>query len=203
MDFTEKNKNDWKQIISDIFPSGTPENSSWTSLEDIINVLKKVGSIDDLNHMFYPNGGGLDLTGADRSKETGCIELHTGGLIDVIKPQKLSFEKISEDNEWSYFRIETDALEPSGVYESNDGTYEEVTEIEPNQYVNRSVWDQNEYQGQPLPKTARVISRYFNGAFVIFRKTSIYNKISSTYDGRHSKMTADEFRAYIQIAASK
>ena len=202
MEYRERNKKDWKRIISELFPIGVPESSTWTNLKDIVNVLKKVGSINDLNHMFYPEGGGLDLTGAARSTETGCIELHTDDLVDIIRPLKLSFERISEDNEWSYFRIETETLEPSGVYGENDDVFEEVIEIGPNQYANRSVWDQKLYQGKPLPESARVISRYFRGSFVIFRKTSLYNKVSSTYDGRHSQMTGEEFRAYIQNAAT-
>lgn len=203
MDYKEKNKQDWKNVIIDLFPSGIPEKCEWTKLEDIISILNAVGSIKNLNHMFYPTGGGLDLTGATKSNENGCIELHTGGLFDVIKPKSLIFEKMSEDNEWSYFRIETNQLEPSGVYKETDGNYEEVTELEPNNYVNRNVWDANEYQGKPLPKGARVVSRYFKGSFVIFRKTSIYNSISSTYDGRHSKMSTDEFKEYIHKAAIK
>lgn len=203
MNYKEKNKQDWKNVINGIFPAGVPENCEWTTLEDIVSVLKAVGSIPNLNHMFYPTGGGLDLTGADKSTEENCIELHTGGLFDVIKPKALLFEKMSDDYEWSYFRIETDLLEPSGVYEKTDGNYEEVTEIEPNHYIDRSAWDANEYQGNPLPKGSRVISRYFKGSFVIFKKTSIYNSISSTYDGRHSKMSADEFKAYIHKATIK
>jgi hypothetical protein len=35
------------------------------------------------------------------------------------------------------------------------------------------------------------------GDFVIFQKTSMYNRIGATYDGRHNQMTTDEFRHYI------
>lgn len=201
MEFFEKNKIEWSETISELFPSGVPNSCKWNDIKDIINILNIVGK-RNLNHMFYPNGGGLDLTGASESYEPNCIELHTGGLFDIIKPKELMFEKITGDNEWSYFRIETDNLLPSGIYEHTDSEYEELTELEPTKYVNRSVWDQNEYQGKPLPESARVISRYFKGAFVIFRKTSIYNQSSGTYDGRHSKMSAEEFKDYIEKAAS-
>ena len=49
----------------------------------------------------------------------------------------------------------------------------------------------------PLPKNYRTVYRYLKGSFVIFAKTSIYNEIIGTYDARHSKMTAEEFRKYI------
>ena len=48
-----------------------------------------------------------------------------------------------------------------------------------------------------LPKDYRIVYRYLSGSFVIFAKTSIYNDISGTYDARHSKMTAEEFKKYI------
>jgi hypothetical protein len=35
---------------------------------------------------------------------------------------------------------------------------------------------------------------------VIFTKASIYNQISDTYDGRHAKMSAADFREYIRRA---
>lgn len=201
MDFKEKNTHDWEKVISEIFPEGIPQSYCWTDREEIINILNIIGSIHNLNHMFFPTGGGLDLTGSKNSFEKDCIELLTGGLYDLIKPSVLMFEKISENLDWSYFRIETHQLDPSGVYEKIDGNYEEVTELEPNIYVDRSVWDQNEFKGKPLQKSARVISRFFKGAFVIFKKSSIYNRTSSTYDGRHNKMTAEEFKTYILKAA--
>ena len=49
----------------------------------------------------------------------------------------------------------------------------------------------------PLPKNYRTVYRYLKGSFVIFAKTSIYNEIIGTYDARHSKMTAEEFKKYI------
>jgi hypothetical protein len=42
------------------------------------------------------------------------------------------------------------------------------------------------------------VGRYTSGAFVIFCKGSPYNQNSSTYDARHSRVTADRFRSYIK-----
>jgi hypothetical protein len=90
-------------------------------------------------------------------------------------------------------------LEPSGVYEVNDYPSEELTEIESGNYVSRSHWDEGEYQGQKLSRSARVLTRHLKSAsFVIFAKSSPYNRHSSTYDARHNKMTAPEFRSYIE-----
>lgn len=199
MDFNEKNKEDWIIILSRIFPAGIPERYEWKDLPSIVNTLQTIGSIRNSNHMFYPTGGGLDIEGSRLSREEGCIEINTGGLIDVLRPNRLIFHSFQSDAEWFYFRIETLELKPSGVYEVTNRSDEEVLEIQPGEYISRVYWDQGEWQGKELPETARVVTRHFSGSFVIFRKTSMYNLTSSTYDGRHDKMSDDEFREYIQV----
>ena len=202
MDFDEKNKKDWVNILSEIFPTGVPNSSEWTDLPTIVKMLKTIGSIDNSNHMFYPTGGGLDIEDANLSVETGCIEIDTGGLIDIVKPKRLIFNSFNAEPQWSYFRLETFELLPSGVYGKNENSEEfsdeEVTELERGHYISRTYWDQGVYQGMKLPSTARVVTRHFRGSFVIFQKTSTYNRTISTYDGRHNKMSDTQFRDHIQ-----
>lgn len=204
MDFEEKNKQDWKNILKNVFSSGLPTKSEWTNLGEIIKVLKTIGSVDNSNHMFYPRGGGLDIANANLSVEEGCIEIDTRGLIDIVKPSRLIFHSFQNtEPQWNYFRLETNELEPSGVYDYEDYSDEELCEITSGRYIDRSYWDEGEYDGEKLPSEARVVTRHFGGSFVIFQKTSIYNRNSSTYDGRHNKMTDEEFRDYIQSVINK
>ena len=120
----------------------------------------------------------------------------------IIRPSRLLFEAFGCDPEWNYFRLEAAELEPSGVYDLEaDTLYEELTDIGGESYANRSHWDDGEYNGRPLPEGSRVVMRYFGGAFVIIQKTSLYNDLNTTYDARHNKMTADEFREYIRGGA--
>lgn len=108
------------------------------------------------------------------------------------------FEYFPEgDFEWAYFRIVTDDLPSSGVYENLSYNDEELTELSPCNYVERSVWEANEFEGQPLPDSARVITRILKGGLVIFNKASLYNANASTYDGRHSKYGVEGFRKHI------
>ncbi|WP_341906643.1 hypothetical protein [Fluviicola taffensis] len=202
MDFLERNKLDWIEIEGKIFPSGLPERCEWTDINEIVNVLKTIGSIRNSNHMFFPRGGGLDLEDANISVEENCVEIDTGGLIDILKPSKLIFHSFKAEHEWNYFRLETLELKPSGVYEGNEYSDEELCELSPGNYVSRGYWDEGEYNQEKLPSTARVVTRHFRGSFVIFQKTSTYNHNSRTYDGRHNKMTDDEFRKYIQDVIS-
>jgi serine/threonine-protein kinase len=198
MDFLEQNKKDWIEIQDKIFPKGLPERCEWTDRNEIVNVLKIIGSIRNSNHMFFPRGGGLDVEGANISSEENCIEIDTGGLYDILKPSRLIFHSFKAEHQWNYFRLETLELKPFSIYEEKDYSDEELCELSPGNYISRTYWDAGEYQGQELPSTARVVTRHFRGSFVIFQKTSIYNHNSRTYDGRHNKMTDEEFRKYIQ-----
>lgn len=198
-EFRERYLPEWEILISNIFGEDVPKRFEWTDLNDMISTLKKIGSSDALNHTFFASGGGLDLTDAFKSFESGCIELRFGRMVSILKPKKLMFEHFSEDNfEWSYFRIVTDNLTDSGVYENSSRSDEELTELSPGNYYERSVWDANEFNGEPLSSNARVVTRILNGDMVIFSKASLYNANSSTYDGRHSKYGIEGFRKHIE-----
>lgn len=206
--FHEQNLEQWFEIQTKLFPTSFPKRVIWEENEDIIKVLNVIGSYDNLNHLFFPDGGGLDLEGAKKSYERDCIELDFGGLTDIVKPKRLIFESFGADPEWNYFRLELDELESSGVYKNEDEKIpyeknhdrESVSEIYPGSYDKYDLvehrYDYNE-MGYEIPETARHVSRFFRGSFVIFNKRSTYNLTSSTYDGRHNKMTTDEFREYI------
>ena len=192
--FREKNLERWEQMIRSLFDGTIPTECVWKKNEDIVNVLNLLCRKENSNHTFFPNGGGLDLTSVQFSAEEGCIELHFGLSIEIAKPESLAFNSFGERFEWAYFRLETAFLAPSGTYESDkllEWGYEELVEIEPGIYKEREVWDQG------LPSTARVVTRSFGGAYVLFAKASTYNAISDTYDARHNKMNGNQFREYI------
>lgn len=196
-EFVERNHKEWRGIINTIFNGEVPESKEWTNINEIVDVLNTIGKVDNSNHLFFPDSGGLDLEGAKLSPVLGCIELDFQ-FIYLVKPKKLSFEKIEDTFEWSYFRLEADELEPTGIYKDlGDFLHEELLEISPGQYVHARYSEMGEYNGQPLPKYARTITRYLGGTFVIFKKTSIYNDNAGTYDGRQNKMSEDKFKEYI------
>lgn len=197
----------WEQFIKRLFNDKIPKCFEWSSEERIIEILNKFES--GQNHTFLPGGGGLDLDGAVRSREKGCIELILDGTRSIIKPKVLSFHSFGEYFEWAYFRLDCEDLDPSGVYDDtyyiNDEfylPYEELTEVGDGVYKDRYYIEELiESKGyESIPKDIKLVTRYMNGAFVIFAKGSTYNGISSTYDGRHNKMTNEQFHAYIQGA---
>ena len=131
-----------------------------------------------------------------------CIELDFGHVL-ICKPKRLIFESFDFDEEWNYFRLECDRLEPSSYYPESLNR-ESLTELQPLLYTDANCSEYNDFNGIELPEGARSVDRIlFECSFVFFRKTSTYNKIPSTYDARHNKMTTDEFRNYIEEGAKK
>jgi hypothetical protein len=202
-EFIGDNISQWKALLQFIFHGKTPNSFRWDKLEDIVEILNLLGKHGNISHVFMPNGGGLDISGAKISGEAGCIEIEFQGSSSIVRPISLSLETFDGSYKWSYFRLDTGGLEQSGVYGSTTREEEALTQIEPGHYLSYDVWsvghngiDEEGYE-IPLPEHTRPITRHFKGAFVIFAKGSTYNRTSSTYDARHNKMDSLKFKQYI------
>jgi len=195
----------WRNLAQDIFAENTQKVQVVTDTNEIIKILGKIAKSKALNHTFIPSGGGNDLIGAAPSSEQQCIELiFSSRSADIIKPVSLTFNPIGENPEWWYYRINTKAFEPSGVYEQIEknqddssseafkftqdkeierlGNYggEEVVEISPNNYIERFHWDNGFYghdengYEKRLPDNARIITRMYKGGDFV-----IFSKFSA------------------------
>lgn len=203
-DFETENLIVWEKTIKELFPIAIPNNCSWKDLDNIISILNKISSVDKLNHTLFPVGGGHDLVGAKRSSEEGTIEFRTPHSVRIVKPRVLEFNYLPNNMDWAYFRLETDVLKPITAAIDPSFVKEKLTELKPGHYAEKEVWEKG-YLGYDekgnrilLPKSARIISRYFKGSFVIFAQASPYNKNHVTYDARHDKMNSKKFRQYIE-----
>ncbi len=203
-DFHSKNLTEWFDLQHAIFPAGAPKSVTWVDKDDILIILNKIAQVKNLNHMFLPDGGGNTFIGASIANEEGFIAIQTSPKsYYILKPKKLTYESFGMDSQWNYFRLEAEISPYTDVYENLhfNYSYEEVVEVEPALYIDRVHWDENEYNGEYLPESANRICRYVSGSFVIFSTRSIYNRVSDTYDGRHNKMSEDDFRDYITKGA--
>ncbi|MEG3143788.1 protein kinase [Sphingomonas sp. RT2P30] len=202
-DFDERNLGEWTEVQNRLFPVGAPSSATWTDIDSICSLLRLVGQNQSLNHMFFPDGGGMTVTGVTRATEAGLIELHSG-FVTVLKPEKLTFESFRAGSQWNYFRLEAAPIEPTGTqraYLTDNGYAEEIYELSDGRFVSPDAWDNGEYVDDPAARGAKHVRRYRKGAFVIFSTASPYNRTSATYDGRHEKMSEAEFRAYMQANA--
>lgn len=205
-DFNTRNLVEWTELTHKLFPLSAPGRVTWSNIDAICSVLAEISKVKALNHMFYPTGGGNTITGVSRAAERGMIALHVGEkTAEILKPAKLTYESFGNDTNWSYFRLEVAPVLPTGIKNSLgiDGISEELTEITPGEYAPYSCWNYGEINGEPLPESARPISRFLKGAFVLFSTRSIYNGDSGTYDARHNKMTEEKFRSYIERHSRK
>ena len=190
----------WIEIQRRIFPIYEPDRAEWTGLERIVGILNLLGSYQSLNHMFFPNGGGLDLTGATLAREEGFVELHCRDLIYTLRPRRLLFERISDDFQWNHFRLEAEEVKLiSEDFQTDDYMEEfgELTEengncklIQLHEFDNLSKEEVEKYN-------ARHISRFLKGSMVIFHKNSLYNLLISNYKREHDIVGAEQFRKLI------
>ena len=187
----------WIEIQRKVFPVYEPDRAEWTGIERIVGILNMLGSYQSLNHLFFPNGGGLDLTGAVIARETGCLEMHCGGLIYTLHPKRLLYERVSDDFQWNYFRLEAEVTDAISDEFRTDAYMEEFGELTGSdgsiQLVSIPKLDQMSKEEVEKYK-ARHIARMLKGSMVIFHKNSLYNMLIAKYKGEHDTVTADEFR---------
>ncbi len=208
-DFQKRNVTEWFEIQQILFPMGSPETATWKSLDAIVSVLNEVSKERSLNHMFYPDGGGMTITSVSKAKEAGMLALHTSDKsADLLKPKKLTYESFGLDPSWNYFRLEADLISATSIYDgvSYEGLFQEFTEVNPAEYADLRCWDENEFNGVVLPESSRRISRYIKGSFVFFCTASVYNKLRGKYDaynGQHDSMSESDFRNFIKTGAKE
>lgn len=195
----KRNYSEWEHLQNKLFPKTLPLHAEWSDLDSIIEILNNVGSLPGLNHMFLPNGGGMDIESARQAAEKECICVVAGSCNYILKPRKLELENYgNRDYMWSYFRLELEALESisGSVYEE---CCESVIEDFPGHYVESKLKNYERYDdGTEFPKDYKIVKRMLAGTIVIFPKQSIYNHISGTYDARHNKMSSIQFRHYMK-----
>ena len=173
-DWSRKNLVQWQEVQERLFPTSVPTHAEWSCPSDIVNVLRLLGQYESQNHTFFPDGGGMDITDANLSYETGCIEFHCDELIYIVKPKKLSFEFINDELEWNYFSLETEPMEAVMPDHPIEFYSEELCEMSPLDYQSLDVLD-NMTKDEFDRIHPRHIIRYLHGSFVMFHKDSIYN----------------------------
>ncbi len=199
-DFEKSNLSEWNYVMNTLFKEPSPNSAFWQNINSIMSVLNTISYMPNINHLFFPNGGGLDLHDSTLSKYENCIELNCSGFINIVSPNRLIVENIDDDPSWSYFRLELNELEKSGVF--GDSCYpdceEELIELNKNNFIHPSYWPYRHYNEIPFPEGTRKVTRILKGALVIFCKSSVYNHMASTYDGRHNIMDSGGFRKHVE-----
>lgn len=198
-DFDASQFSDWNNISKQIFGEIAAESSHWSNPQKIVDILNIVGGSSAYNHMLFSSQGGLDFDRAKMSAENGCIEIYADGYCHICKPKRLIFEGFDNNSQWNYFLLELEKLPP--IISDNEFQCEMLVEDYPAHYVSAEYVQYGVYDydsSEPLPKDYRVIYRYTEGKFLVVMKNGPYNHITGTYDGRHGKFSADDFREYVE-----
>ena len=193
----------WDFIKFKLFGVYSPESSTWTDINKIVEILNIIGTSPAYNHMLFSNKGGLDFSNAKLANETGMLEINADGCCQIVKPKALHFSGF-EDCRWNYFLLELEEIDP--ILSAPYFGYEILVEDTPSHYVSAQHAQYGVYDydtGVPLPAESRIVRRYTNGKFLIVLKSGPYNSINSTYDGRHGEYDAVEFRKYIEDLSIK
>ncbi|MGO7449474.1 protein kinase [Rhizobium ruizarguesonis] len=202
-DFQLRNANEWHEFSKTLFPLQNPGQADWTDVAAIVAVLNEVAKVPSLNHMFFPDGGGMTLEEVRLAPEAGFIELHMG-YVALLKPAKLSYVSFGLDPKWDYLRLEAEPVDPTGHYPTKEGDYlEYLSELRPGQYAHPDVYEYRHDYERVLPEGSRGVVRYLKGSFVFFSTSSPYNQDSATYDARHEKMSEASFKEYMGRHALK
>lgn len=196
-DFQLQNAYEWREFAGKFFPLQSPNEATWTGPDAIITVLSEIAKVPGLNHLFFPDGGGMTLRAVRRAAEPGFIDLDTDFAV-LLKPAKLTYVSFGFDPNWDYLRLEIEPVNATGHYPVKRGDYVEfLSELQPGQYDHPNVYEYRSDHGRKLPVGSRAVVRYLKGAMVFFSTSSPYNRDSATYDARHEKMSEAEFKAYM------
>lgn len=224
-DFEATSRTEWDAAVDQLLPAGAT-CAEWWGATPIAAALQPILGPNS-NHAFLPTRGGVSVAAATvASGEVGCLELRPkGGSTYLVKPRKLTAERVVGAPGNSFLLLELDQLPLTDVYEDDpdeveeDGLgirgrilergQEEVVEISPGHYVDRSVWDHGslgyDEDGRevPIPQGARLVVRFLRGKVLFAAKASLWNRDPTTYDGRHSNMTPDEVREAIERSIAR
>jgi len=81
--------------------------------------------------------------------------------------------------------------------------YEYLTRLGPSQYTYFEYPEDAFNAGVDLPEDVCLVTRVIKGSFLLFRKRSLYNRLSETYDKKYTNATREEFYNFIKKAADK
>lgn len=204
-DFAAENRSAWLAAIQTAFGSVPPSTAEWRSISEMQRILKPFMG-QSLNHVMLPGGGGVDFHDVSNSRETGCLEFELSERSCLVaKPKKLIFEHIAASPMESFFLLELGELDPSGVYEELHSETEQLLELD-GEYLDNDLsytgvmGHDSEGNEIHLPEWTRNVTRKLHGKMLIVAKSGIWNGNSSTYDGRHNKMSSTDIRETIERA---
>ena len=175
----------WKDVCNKLNPYQASK-IELTDIHAIYNFLNIFYSFEpDLHHSFFPNGGGLDIHGIELHENHEFIIINMSAFKTWIKPKRLVYKNFHADISNNYIYLETEITPNMENYSHSETP--EYTLINNDFITDSKHWEYNLFEEQPLPENSSRITFVHKGSFLFVKNNSWYNKVSATYDGRHSK----------------
>jgi hypothetical protein len=196
-DFATRNSAQWAAAARQALLLPGLVQTRWEGITEIAAVVNVLSRRRSLNHCFFPDGGGQDISDAHVCEDGRMLALGSLGSFYVVSPKSLTLETFPGNVDLSYAVLETADVEVLGAQATSEWS-EEVWQM-PNGIDYRDVND-DEVHGRDIAKRC---SRYFKGGRLILApKAGMYNKIDD-YTGEWNQMPPHELRAgFDKIARS-
>ena len=175
----------WEDVCNKLNPYQASK-IALTDIHAIYNFLNTFYSFEpDLHHAFFPSGGGLDIHGIELNEIEDFIIINMSGFKTWLKPKRLVYRDFNADISNNYIYLETRKIPNIESYSHSETT--EYTLINNHFLTDYKHWEYNLFEEQPLPENSSRVTFVHEGSFLFVKNDSNYNKVSATYDGRHSK----------------
>jgi hypothetical protein len=194
----------WAQFARRIVAEEPQSTPVWLSPQAISEVLQPFLSLPNI--AFWSSPGFRNLVDVRIAREPQCLEFRsTVEAPCILRPRRLILQFIDHTPSESFLVLELNELQPSGVYERDDGSdhiYEEIRELPSGRYVERNFDDgleaDEDYEERQLPRGSRVVTRWFRGQILIVSPSSLLAAVGC--DAHWG--TADEIRSLVEQVLS-
>jgi hypothetical protein len=198
-DFRRRNTAQWAAAELDAVSGRGLVRAQWETVEYIASALGVLSRRDGLNHFFFPEGGGQQVSRVSVCENGTMLSLEipfSGKLI--LKPQRLTLERFVGKPELGYAVLETAEVTPLGVDKRYATTTSEMLrQLGDYDYVADS--DDNESSNSSVGVACE--RRFKEGIFVFAPTGGIYNAIDDymgTAQARGVDGLRDQFQHYFK-----
>lgn len=191
-DFRSGNTAQWAAAELDAVSGPGLVRACWESVEHIASALAVLSRRNGLNHFFFPEGGGQQITGVDICENGTMLSLTIpyGGKL-ILKPQRLTLERFNGKPELGYAVLESGDVAPLGVKKKYaTPTSEQLRKIGDCDYLSD---DSDEDEPVNANLGVGCERRFAKGIFVFAPTGGVYNTIDD-YQGTFQALGLEGLR---------
>lgn len=179
-DFIIGNRLQWQAAERDALRTEGLVQATWEGVQSIAAVLDLLSRREGMNHLFYPDSGGLNVLGA-RTVEGGtmlALKVTERAHEVVVRPRRLTCYRFDEGADFNVAVLETDDVPPVGAGpEFSNDWHEYLRRADDTVYAPREYADET-----PERKTLVATDRYFRGGvFVLAPTAGHFNAFNEAY----------------------